>query len=152
VAHRAARAAVIRRGETINGGQPSGPRWSATSPTTGGWRNLKQDRERFYLQVEPGGQPDDYDDEEIWTQLQTRLAADGEVLMRGPIVEKSILDLRSYVTQPMRAGPLFLAGDAAHIVTPAGGKAMNLALQDVAELVEGLLSFYRSGDRGRLDA
>jgi p-hydroxybenzoate 3-monooxygenase len=107
---------------------------------------------RFYLQVEPGTQPDDYDDEEIWTQLHTRLAADDEVLMRGPIVEKSILELRSYVTQPMRAGPLFLAGDAAHIVTPAGGKGMNLALQDVAELVEGLLAFYGSGDRGRLDA
>jgi p-hydroxybenzoate 3-monooxygenase len=106
---------------------------------------------RFYLQVEPGTEPDEYDDEHIWTQLDARLAADGEVLRRGPIVEKSILELRSAVTQPMQAGPLFLAGDAAHIVTPAGAKGMNLALQDVAELVEGLIEFYRRGDRGRLD-
>lgn len=107
---------------------------------------------RFYLQVDPGTQPDEYDDEIIWTQLGVRLAADGEVRLRGRIVEKSIVELRSYVTQPMQAGPLFLAGDAAHIVTPAGAKGMNLALQDVAELVEGLITFYRSGNRSRLDA
>ena len=63
------------------------------------------------------------------------------LLVHGPIVERSVLELRSYVTQPMQVGPLYLAGDAAHIVTPAGGKGMNLALQDVAELVAGIIGF-----------
>ena len=101
---------------------------------------------RFYLQVEPGTRVEDWDDHAIWSALATRLAGDGDDLVRGPIVDRSILELRSCVTQPMQAGPLYLAGDAAHIVTPAGGKGMNLALQDVAELVEGLLGFYHRGD------
>lgn len=103
---------------------------------------------RFYAQVDPGTR----DDDAIWSMLDECLAAGGEVLVRGPIVERSVLELRSSVTQPMHVGPLYLAGDAAHIVTPAGGKGMNLALQDVAELVEGIIGFYRSGSRGRLDA
>ena len=107
---------------------------------------------RFYLQVEPGTRVDDWDEPAIWSALATRLAGEGDELVRGPIVDRSILELRSCVTQPMQAGPLYLAGDAAHIVTPAGGKGMNLALQDVAELVEGLLDFYRCGDTSRLDA
>ena len=107
---------------------------------------------RFYLQVEPGTRADDWDDHAIWSALATRLAGDRDDLVRGPIMERSILELRSSVTQPMQAGRLYLAGDAAHIVTPAGGKGMNLALQDVGELVEGLLAFYHSSDRSRLDA
>jgi p-hydroxybenzoate 3-monooxygenase len=62
------------------------------------------------------------------------------------------MELHSYVTEPMQHGRLFLAGDAAHIVTPAGGKGMNLALQDADELVAGLLEHYRSGDDRRLEA
>ena len=107
---------------------------------------------RFYLQVDPGTRAEDWDDQAIWSALATRLAGDGDDLVRGPIMDRSILELRSWVTQPMQAGPLYLAGDAAHIVTPAGGKGMNLALQDVGELVEGLLGFYHRGDRSRLDA
>jgi p-hydroxybenzoate 3-monooxygenase len=107
---------------------------------------------RFYLQIPPGTHAETYDDDDIWLQLETRLAADQEALVRGPIIDKSVLELRSYVTEPMQAGRLYLAGDAAHIVTPAGGKGMNLALQDAAALAEGLLAFYRSGELGRLDA
>lgn len=106
---------------------------------------------RFYLQVPPGTRPD-LDDEVIWAALDTRLAAHGQPLTHGPIIEKSILQLRSAVTRPLQHGPLYLAGDAAHIVTPAGGKGMNLALQDAAELVEGVTRFVHQGDRDRLDA
>ena len=105
---------------------------------------------RFYLQVPPGTRPD-LDDEDIWAALDTRLAAQGQPLTHGPIIEKAILQLRSAVTQPLQCGPLYLAGDAAHIVTPAGGKGMNLALQDAAELVEGVTRFVHQGDRDRLD-
>jgi p-hydroxybenzoate 3-monooxygenase len=107
---------------------------------------------RFYLQVSLRSQVDRWDDEAIWATLDERLATPGQVLLRGPILERSVLELRSAVSRPMQAGPLYLAGDAAHIVAPAGGKGMNLALQDVAELVEGIIAFYRSGERLRLDA
>jgi p-hydroxybenzoate 3-monooxygenase len=107
---------------------------------------------RFYLQVNPGTQVDEWEDDAIWSALEERLAAPDQILLRGPILERSVVELRSRVTQPMQAGPLFLAGDAAHIVTPAGGKGMNLGLQDVAELVQGIVAVYRTGDRGRLDA
>jgi p-hydroxybenzoate 3-monooxygenase len=107
---------------------------------------------RFYLQIPPGAGATAWDGDAIWAQLDTRLAADGETLVHGPIIDTSILELHSYVTEPMQAGRLFLAGDAAHIVTPAGGKGMNLALQDAAELAEGLLAQYRSGDSARLSA
>jgi p-hydroxybenzoate 3-monooxygenase len=106
---------------------------------------------RFYLQVPPGTRPD-VDDEAIWATLDTRLAVAGQPLHHGPITEKSILQLRSGVTQPLQCGPLYLAGDAAHIVTPAGGKGMNLALQDAGELVEGVIGFLHRGERDRLDA
>ena len=84
--------------------------------------------------------------------LEERLAAPDQILLRGPILERSVLELRSCVTQPTQAGSLYLAGDAAHIVTPAGGKGMNVAPQDVAELVQGIIAVYRTRDRGRLDA
>jgi p-hydroxybenzoate 3-monooxygenase len=107
---------------------------------------------RFYLQVAPGSDPESWADQLIWDQLAQRLVADGIELIPGPIIERGILELHSYVTEPMQHGPVFLAGDAAHIVTPAGGKGMNLALQDADELVAGLLEHYQRHDDRRLNA
>jgi p-hydroxybenzoate 3-monooxygenase len=107
---------------------------------------------RFYLQVGFGSSAGAWDEEEIWAELESCLAVEGQSLIRGPIIERSLLELHSYVTGPMQAGRLFLAGDAAHVVTPAGGKGMNIALQDAGELTQGILGLYRSGDGARLDA
>jgi len=79
--------------------------------------------------------------------LETRLGLDEPwSLTRGPIIEKSILDMRSFVCEPMRYGRVYLAGDAAHIISPAGGKGMNLALADAAIFVEGVRAFYEHDD------
>ena len=108
---------------------------------------------RLYIQIDPGiTDPNRVSDEWIWDQLERRLAADGIELVPGHVLGRGSFELHSYVTEPMQYGPLFLAGDAAHIVTPAGGKGMNLALQDSDELVAGLLEHYRAGDDRRLDA
>jgi p-hydroxybenzoate 3-monooxygenase len=107
---------------------------------------------RFYLQIEPGTDPNDLSDEWIWSEITPRLDANGIELVPGRILERGTVELHSYVTEPMHHGRLFLAGDAAHIVTPAGGKGMNLALQDADELVTGLLDHYRSGNDRGLDA
>jgi p-hydroxybenzoate 3-monooxygenase len=107
---------------------------------------------RLYLQIDPGTDPNHLSDEWIWDELKRRLAADGIELAPGRVLGRGTFELHSYVTEPMQHGPVFLAGDAAHIVSPAGGKGMNLALQDVDELVAGLLEHYRAGDDRRLDA
>jgi p-hydroxybenzoate 3-monooxygenase len=107
---------------------------------------------RLYLQIEPSTEPNSLSDEWIWNQITPRLAADGVELAPAQIFERSVMELHSYVTEPMHQGRLFLAGDAAHIVTPAGGKGMNLALQDADELVAGLLDHYQSGNDSRLEA
>jgi p-hydroxybenzoate 3-monooxygenase len=107
---------------------------------------------RFMLEV-PGGQ--DYrqwDDDRIWAELEHRLAAAGRPpVQRGEFAERDILDLRVRVCDPMQHGRLYLAGDAAHLITPAGGKGMNIAIQDAAELAGGLIEQYGDrGDGGRL--
>ena len=81
-----------------------------------------------------------------------RLTTDGIELVPGRVLERGSFELHSYVTEPMQHGRVLLAGDAAHIVTPAGGKGMNLALQDVDELVAALIDHYQAGDDRRLDA
>ncbi|HEY2318932.1 MAG TPA: FAD-dependent monooxygenase [Solirubrobacteraceae bacterium] len=107
---------------------------------------------RFYLQIEPGTDPNGSSDEWIWNEITPRLAANGIELTPGRILERGVMELHSYVTEPMHQDRLFLAGDAAHIVTPAGGKGMNLALQDADELVARLLGHYRSADDRGLEA
>lgn len=102
---------------------------------------------RFYLQVRPDEDVNNWSDERIWSALADRLGdgQDGWSLQRGPITEKSVLPMRSVVTTPMRYGRLFLAGDAAHIVPPAGAKGLNLAIADVALLSRALTAWLRDG-------
>jgi p-hydroxybenzoate 3-monooxygenase len=109
---------------------------------------------RLYLQCAPDADLEEWPDERIWEELQTRLAtADGDfVLEQGPLVEKGITPMRSFVAEPLRHGRLFLAGDAAHIVPPTGAKGLNLAAADVRVLSEALGAWYDSGDEGGLDA
>ena len=94
---------------------------------------------RLYVQVDPSEKIEDWSDDRIWTALATRLAVDGWSLQTGPVTEKSILPMRSFVSAPMRRGRLFLAGDAAHIVPPTGAKGLNLAVADVTLLASALV-------------
>lgn len=93
---------------------------------------------RLYLQVDPAERIEDWPDARIWDELALRLAAQGFSLEQGPVLEKSITSMRSFVVEPMRYGRLFLAGDAAHIVPPTGAKGMNLAIADVRLLAAAL--------------
>jgi p-hydroxybenzoate 3-monooxygenase len=105
---------------------------------------------RLYLQVAADERIDDWPDVRIWGELQTRFAADGWSLADGPITEKGISAMRSFVVEPMQFGRLFLSGDAAHIVPPTGAKGMNLALRDVKILADALTAFYANGDTALL--
>ena len=107
---------------------------------------------RLYLQVRADERIGDWSDARIWTELQTRLAAEGWTLADGPVIEKSISAMRSFVVEPMQFGRLFLSGDAAHIVPPTGAKGMNLALADVRVLCEALLASLQQRDDTLLDA
>lgn len=107
---------------------------------------------RLYLQVPADERIGDWSDARIWTELQTRLAADAWALAEGPVIEKGISAMRSFVVEPMQFGRLFLSGDAAHIVPPTGAKGMNLALRDVSLLSRALAAFFNTGDMNLLDA
>jgi p-hydroxybenzoate 3-monooxygenase len=107
---------------------------------------------RLYLQVDPGEDIERWPDARIWDELHTRLARPGWSLNEGPVVEKGITPMRSFVASPMRRGRLFLAGDAAHIVPPTGAKGLNLAINDVRILAEALTAFLAGGSTTGLDA
>jgi p-hydroxybenzoate 3-monooxygenase len=107
---------------------------------------------RLYLQVDPAEDIDDWSDQRIWDELQQRFATPGWELREGPVFEKSITPMRSFVAAPMSHGRLFLAGDAAHIVPPTGAKGLNLAVADVVRLAEGLADHYASGDDSGLES
>ena len=102
---------------------------------------------RMYLQVPADADLADWSDDRVWSELQTRLADDdGFVLTEGPLLDKGITPMRSYVATPMQTGRLVTCGDAAHIVPPTGAKGMNLALADVRVLshaIGGLLTHGR---------
>ena len=102
---------------------------------------------RLYLQCDPDEDLAAWPDERIWEELQARLGVEGWTLDEGPILEKGVTPMRSFVVEPMQWGRLFLAGDAAHIVPPTGAKGLNLAIRDVRVLAEALDAWYRDGDR-----
>jgi p-hydroxybenzoate 3-monooxygenase len=106
---------------------------------------------RLYLQCRPDEDLSLWPDERIWEELQRRLGTPGWTLAEGPILEKSVTGMRSFVVEPMRHGYLFLAGDAAHIVPPTGAKGLNLAIHDVRVLAEAIVDWYRSGDEWSLE-
>ncbi|RBY87858.1 4-hydroxybenzoate 3-monooxygenase [Blastococcus sp. TF02A-30] len=107
---------------------------------------------RLYLQVDPSEKIEDWSDERIWDALDTRFALDGWSVNRGPVTDKSILPMRSFVSAPMRRGRLFLAGDAAHIVPPTGAKGLNLAVADVTLLATALVRLLQEGRSDLVDA
>lgn len=105
------------------------------------------DTTRFYLQTEPGEDLTDWGEERIWAELRRRFAvADGPLPSPGPIMETSLFPMRSAVTEELRYGRMFLVGDAAHIITPFGGKGMNLAIADAVDLAVAIRCAVRDGD------
>jgi p-hydroxybenzoate 3-monooxygenase len=106
---------------------------------------------RLYLQVPADERIGHWPDARIWEELRTRLAADGWSLTEGPITEKSMTGMRSFVVEPMQFGRLFLSGDAAHIVPPTGAKGMNLALRDVSILAQAVVALFSTRDARLLD-
>ena len=106
---------------------------------------------RLYLQCATDEEIANWPDERIWEELRTRMATrDGFVLKDGPILQKGITPMRSFVAEPMQFGKLFLLGDAAHIVPPTGAKGLNLAVADVRVLTRGLVELYKHGKREEL--
>lgn len=104
---------------------------------------------RYYVQCDLSDRPEDWSDAAFWAELKRRIPADQAAkLVTGPSIEKSIAPLRSYVSEPMSWGRLFLCGDAAHIVPPTGAKGLNTAASDVHYLFEGLATHYAGDDAG----
>lgn len=108
---------------------------------------------RYYIQCATSDHPDNWSDTAFWDELRRRIpSAQADALITGPSIEKSIAPLRSFVTEPMRWGRLFLCGDAAHIVPPTGAKGLNTAASDVHYLFEGLSQWYLDNNTAGIDA
>ncbi|MFD2739511.1 4-hydroxybenzoate 3-monooxygenase [Sulfitobacter aestuarii] len=108
---------------------------------------------RYYIQCSLSDHPEDWTDEAFWEELKRRIPPEqAEKLVTGPSIEKSIAPLRSFVTEPMRWGRLFLCGDAAHIVPPTGAKGLNTAASDVNYLYRALREFYEKNSAQGIDA
>ncbi len=106
----------------------------------------------MYVQCPPDDDLAAWPDERIWHELHARLETNnGWKLIEGPVVQKGITGMRSFVVEPMQYGKLFLAGDSAHIVPPTGAKGLNLAAADVRLLARAFTSFYKSGDTAALE-
>ncbi len=107
--------------------------------------------QRMYFQCDPAEQVEGWSDDRIWAELQRRVEGDGFRLNEGPIFQRNVVAMRSFVSEPMQHGRLFIAGDAAHTVPPTGAKGLNLAIADVFVLSRALERFFRSNDREALD-
>jgi p-hydroxybenzoate 3-monooxygenase len=109
-------------------------------------------RSRYYLQVPLTDKVEEWTDDAFWQELKMRLDEEGrEKLVTGPSIEKSIAPLRSFVTEPLRFGRMFLAGDAGHIVPPTGAKGLNLAATDVKYLAGALIEYYKDKTEAGID-
>ena len=106
---------------------------------------------RLYLQCAPDEDIANWPDARIWEELHVRLGDGGPRLREGPMLQKGITPMRSFVAEPMQHGRLFLAGDAAHIVPPTGAKGLNLAVADVRVLARALDAYYAGGRKDLLD-
>jgi len=108
---------------------------------------------RYYVQVPLTDKVEDWSDDRFWDKLKQCLPNDiSNSMVTGPSIEKSIAPLRSFVSEPLRWGRLFLVGDAAHIVPPTGAKGLNLAVSDVFYLYQGLIDVLQKGDASGIDA
>jgi p-hydroxybenzoate 3-monooxygenase len=101
--------------------------------------------QRMYFQCDPSDSVDNWSDDRIWEELQTRTEGDGFRLTEGRIFQKNIVPMRSFVCEPMQYGKLFIAGDAAHTVPPTGAKGLNLAVADVFVLSRAMERYLKSG-------
>jgi p-hydroxybenzoate 3-monooxygenase len=108
-------------------------------------------RSRLYLQIDPHDDIASWPNDRVWHELHARLASDGWSLTEGPVLEKSITPMRSFVAAPMRYRSLLLAGDAAHIVPPTGAKGLNLAVADVTVLAQALAEHFHAGSDAGLE-
>nr|MDP2192771.1 4-hydroxybenzoate 3-monooxygenase [Rhodoferax sp.] len=109
-------------------------------------------RSRYYLQVPLTDKVEEWTDGAFWQELRLRLDGEGrEKLVTGPSIEKSIAPLRSFITEPMRFGRMFLAGDAGHIVPPTGAKGLNLAATDVKYLSSAIIEYYQDKTEAGID-
>lgn len=108
--------------------------------------------QRYYIQVDPNDDIANWSDDRIWSELHARVDRnDGWTLKEGPITQKNIVAMRSFICDPMQYGRLFIAGDAAHTVPPTGAKGLNLAAADVQVLSRGLGDFYQYGKKDLLE-
>lgn len=108
--------------------------------------------QRHYLQVDPKDDIANWSDDRIWSELHARVdTSDGWKMIDGPIIQKNIVAMRSFVCETMQYGRLFLAGDSAHIVPPTGAKGLNLAVADIQVLAKGISEFYHSGNEDTLE-
>ncbi|MFD9662419.1 4-hydroxybenzoate 3-monooxygenase [Rhodococcus sp. NPDC059968] len=107
--------------------------------------------QRHYLQVDPDDSVDNWSDDRIWSELHARVDGEGAEIKDGKIFQKSILQFRSFVCEPMQHGNLFLAGDAAHTVPPTGAKGMNLAIADVYFLSKAMAEYFATRSRAGLE-
>ena len=107
--------------------------------------------QRMYFQCDPAEDARTWSEERIWAELRGRVNGNGFELREGPIIQRGVVPMRSYVVDPMSHGRLFLAGDAAHTVPPTGAKGLNLAVSDAAVLCQALERYFHQGSAELLD-